>query len=191
MSQLPQLDKNYLTTQGDVLDKICWLFYGITDRTVKIVLERNPILNEYPSILPAGILLVLPTLNAEPSRQPLWDYVQPTQAQFTVDESQSEEQKLRDSLNQYQNTGDGTIYISAKVDRLYSPMASVTPILVGPQVPANLKTEPLPDIPSTNAESYVGIYYRGPNNTFRVGYISKDQLLAGAGIEDVLVSGLP
>lgn len=191
MTQLPKLDKNYLTSQGDVLDKICWLFYGITDGTVKIVLERNPILNEYPSVLPAGILLILPIIKYEPTRQPLWDYIQPTEAQFTLADNQDAEQEIRNELKKYQSGADGNIYISAKIDRLYSPMASVAPILVGPQVPLSFKTEPLPTIPTKDADTYVGIYYRGPNNTFRVGYITKDQLLAGAGIEDVLVSGLP
>ncbi len=51
----------YLTTDGDVLDEICWRRYGRED-AVPDVLAANRGLADVGAVLPAGVLLVLPDL---------------------------------------------------------------------------------------------------------------------------------
>ncbi len=62
------------TVEGDVLDEICWRHYGRED-AVPAVLRANPGLAASPTEMPAGILIVLPTL-PDPAAAPvdrLWD----------------------------------------------------------------------------------------------------------------------
>ena len=44
----------YNTKDGDVLDDICYRFYGHLDGTVEKVLEANDFLGFQPPVLPAG-----------------------------------------------------------------------------------------------------------------------------------------
>lgn len=65
----------YRTKDGDMLDAICFTHYGHTNGTTEAVLEANPGLSEYGPLLPAGILITLPTLET-PAKQDtisLWD----------------------------------------------------------------------------------------------------------------------
>jgi len=65
----------YRTKQGDVLDAICYQFYGREDATVE-VLNANPSLADKGVVLAAGIIIQLPPL-ATPSTPSktvrLWD----------------------------------------------------------------------------------------------------------------------
>jgi phage tail protein X len=69
MSQL------YVTRQFDMVDDICWRFYGRTQQTVEAVLQINPGLADIAPILPAGLELLLPDLPAPESTETLriWD----------------------------------------------------------------------------------------------------------------------
>ena len=55
----------YTTKDGDVLDAICWKYYGSTSGTVEKVLEANRHLAELGSIFAAGIKIILPDLAQE------------------------------------------------------------------------------------------------------------------------------
>jgi phage tail protein X len=64
----------YLTREGDMLDRICWKFYGRQSGAVEAVMEANPHLADRGPLLPAGIVIELPAL-AEPEDEPsgaLW-----------------------------------------------------------------------------------------------------------------------
>lgn len=67
----------YVTSQGDRLDWICWRHYG-TNRngTVEAVMEANTGLAEYGATLPAGVRITLPVLSAPVAETEvirLWD----------------------------------------------------------------------------------------------------------------------
>ena len=63
----------YRSIQGDVLDLICWHYYG-TEAFVPQVLEANPALVELGPFLPTGTLVTLPDLTPPaPTRIQLWD----------------------------------------------------------------------------------------------------------------------
>lgn len=55
----------YVTTDGDVLDAICFKYYGSTSGVVEKVLEANRHLAELDAIFNAGIKIVLPDLSQE------------------------------------------------------------------------------------------------------------------------------
>ena len=52
----------YLTRDGDMVDRICWKFYGRQGGAVEAVLEANPHLADRGPKLPAGIVIDLPDL---------------------------------------------------------------------------------------------------------------------------------
>lgn len=56
---------NYTTKDGDVLDAICWKYYGSTVGTVEKVLETNRHLAELGSVFVAGVKIILPDLTPE------------------------------------------------------------------------------------------------------------------------------
>ncbi len=60
----------YRTSQGDMLDWICWRHYGRTAETVEAVLEANPGLADHGPVFSAGLLITLPEV-PEPERQTL------------------------------------------------------------------------------------------------------------------------
>lgn len=190
MNKIQQLDKNYLTSDGDVLDRICWLFYGSTANVTERVLARNPVLNKYPSVLPAGIILVLPLFKYEPNRVALWDYVQPRSVDF-VKLKQEEEDRLA-AIQRYR-APDQTIFIGQSVNSLYSPVAKVQPILVGNQVPDSFNRPPSPVMPGEDADQYVAVYYRGEGNVFKVGFVKREEVspTEGGTVSDFLITGSP
>ena len=55
----------YVTKDGDVLDAICWKYYGSTTGMVEKVLEANRHLAELGSIFAAGVKIILPDLTQE------------------------------------------------------------------------------------------------------------------------------
>lgn len=55
----------YTTKDGDVLDSICWKYYGSTSGTVEKVLEANRHLANLPAIFTAGVKIILPDLTPE------------------------------------------------------------------------------------------------------------------------------
>ena len=64
----------YTTKDGDVLDSICWKYYGINSRTLEKVLEANRHLANLPAVFNAGIKIILPDLEIkeEPEGIKLW-----------------------------------------------------------------------------------------------------------------------
>ena len=64
----------YRTKEGDVLDAICYKYYGRLDDTVEKVLEANPGLAAHGTILPPNLLIKLPELvKPEDKSIRLWD----------------------------------------------------------------------------------------------------------------------
>ena len=55
----------YITKDGDVLDAICWKYYGSTVGTVEKILEANRHLAELGNIFSAGVKIILPDLTSE------------------------------------------------------------------------------------------------------------------------------
>lgn len=55
----------YVTKDGDVLDAICWKYYGNTTGVVEKVLQANRHLAELGAIFSAGVKIVLPDLAQE------------------------------------------------------------------------------------------------------------------------------
>jgi phage tail protein X len=54
------MSDRYVTRQGDVVDLICWRYYGQTTGTTELVLDANPGLADRGPVLPAGIEILLP-----------------------------------------------------------------------------------------------------------------------------------
>lgn len=59
----------YITKDGETLDYICWIAYGITKGNVEKVLKANPHLVDQPPILPAGIKIELPQVSDNTNQQ--------------------------------------------------------------------------------------------------------------------------
>lgn len=52
----------YRTKDGDVIDDICFAFYGDADNSiVDAVVVLNPHIAAYDDVMPAGVLIELPT----------------------------------------------------------------------------------------------------------------------------------
>ncbi len=64
----------YTTKDGDVLDSICWKYYGSTSGTVEKVLEANRHLANLGAVFVAGVKIILPDLTPEeePESVSLW-----------------------------------------------------------------------------------------------------------------------
>jgi len=65
----------YRTQDNDRLDKLCQQYYGRVE-VVPDVLEANPLLSEYPALLPAGLIIKLPEVVPKQTHQDtiqLWD----------------------------------------------------------------------------------------------------------------------
>lgn len=52
----------YRTRAGDVLDAICWAYYGQSPGYVEAVLDHNPRLAELGPVFEAGVEIELPDL---------------------------------------------------------------------------------------------------------------------------------
>ncbi|MCP3941410.1 MAG: phage tail protein [Desulfobacteraceae bacterium] len=66
----------YMTSDGDMLDMICWKYYGRVEGTVEAVLEANCGLADKGAVFPAGVKIELPNLSdatAETKTMRLWD----------------------------------------------------------------------------------------------------------------------
>lgn len=62
------------TSDGDLLDTLCYHAYGHLIGTVEAVLEGNPALAHEPQPFRAGLLIVLPdVIESTPSFIVLWD----------------------------------------------------------------------------------------------------------------------
>lgn len=58
------------TQQNDTVDALCWRHYGRTAGVCEAVLAANPGLADHGPVLPAGLLITLPDLEATaPQRQ--------------------------------------------------------------------------------------------------------------------------
>jgi phage tail protein X len=55
----------YVTKDGDVLDAICFQYYGSTTGIVEKVLEANRHIADIGAIFEAGVKITLPDLNQE------------------------------------------------------------------------------------------------------------------------------
>lgn len=52
----------YRTKEGDMLDAICYRYYGRQSGAVELVLEVNQNLSRQNEQLPAGVIIILPDL---------------------------------------------------------------------------------------------------------------------------------
>lgn len=55
----------YVTSDGDVVDEVCWRHYGRQVGVVERVLEFNPGLADRGPVLPAGVEIELPVLPSD------------------------------------------------------------------------------------------------------------------------------
>lgn len=53
----------YITKDGDMLDKICWEYYGKSSGYMEQVLAANPGLAELGPVYDAGVSIELPTIS--------------------------------------------------------------------------------------------------------------------------------
>lgn len=53
---------DYITRDGDMVDWICWHYYGEQSGAVEAVYAANPWLSNYGPQLPPGLTIVLPTI---------------------------------------------------------------------------------------------------------------------------------
>lgn len=69
------MSQTYITRQFDMLDDICWRFYGRTQQTVEAVMIANPNLADLLPILPEGLTISLPDLPQPETTETLrlWD----------------------------------------------------------------------------------------------------------------------
>lgn len=67
------MPREIVSKDGDMLDGLCWKHYG-SERHVPAVLEANPFLTRCPSVLEAGLTIVLPDIEQPEEEQPvrLW-----------------------------------------------------------------------------------------------------------------------
>lgn len=67
--------QTYRTADGDMLDDLCWRYYGQQAGAVERVMAANPGLAERGPVYPAGTLITLPDLPPPQTRRPvrLWD----------------------------------------------------------------------------------------------------------------------
>lgn len=79
MQYFPTSERQYLTTDLEMVDRICWNYYGFLKGTVEAVLARNPWISVYPARLPKGLLLTLPVVekNTLTNEVELWNYAKP------------------------------------------------------------------------------------------------------------------
>lgn len=66
----------YRTSEGDTADYIAWKYYGTQEgQVVERLVDANPGLADYGPLLPAGIIVELPELEAVGVTQgvKLWD----------------------------------------------------------------------------------------------------------------------
>jgi phage tail protein X len=71
------MSAEYRTKEGDTVDLIAWTYYGRQDkRIVEQVLEANYGLADHGPELPAGLLVILPEIDAAQAGEggvKLWD----------------------------------------------------------------------------------------------------------------------
>lgn len=64
----------YTTRDGDMLDEICFKFYGKTDGTVERVLEANQNLANLGPVYSAGVVITMPDVAIESqTKVRLWE----------------------------------------------------------------------------------------------------------------------
>lgn len=66
----------YITSAGDTADLIAWKHYSRQDgRVVEQLLDANPGLADHGPLLPAGLVVQLPTIDPQPVAKGirLWD----------------------------------------------------------------------------------------------------------------------
>ncbi|CAM4057500.1 Baseplate protein X [Pseudomonas reidholzensis] len=67
--------KTCKTSEGDLLDTLCYHYYGHLNGTLEAVLAANQGLAEQPQPFPGGVLIALPQLSVAPvsATLQLWD----------------------------------------------------------------------------------------------------------------------
>lgn len=109
-TQLPTVEKQYLTSDGDVIDRICWDYYGTNLRVTEAVLNRNRYLCEHPVILPAGLIITLPVVSLDQVQNgvDLWKYAKVTNEAPPLT-TRTLDQQAQDALAGYRATQASTV----------------------------------------------------------------------------------
>ena len=64
----------YRTQYNDMVDAICYKFYGVSSKAVEIIYEANRGLADYGPLLPAGLIIELPDIElVTVTTVKLWD----------------------------------------------------------------------------------------------------------------------
>lgn len=63
----------YVTLENEMLDEICFRYYGTEKGTVEKVLALNKHVAELPLLLPEGVEIELPSLEAKTKEMKLWE----------------------------------------------------------------------------------------------------------------------
>jgi len=64
----------YVTEDGDMIDRLCFKRYGFIDGALLRVLAENPGLANLGEVLPYGIRIIFPDLTEEPKEElRVWD----------------------------------------------------------------------------------------------------------------------
>ncbi len=71
----PIRSASYRTVEGDVLDEIALRRYRVTRGATEAILQANPHLRGQDAVLPAGLVVTLPSYTPRAERDPvrLWD----------------------------------------------------------------------------------------------------------------------
>jgi len=66
---------SYTTIDGDMIDRICWRYYGVSSGPMEMVMAANPHIRQHGEKLPAGLVIDLPpfTLPVAEKQVKLWD----------------------------------------------------------------------------------------------------------------------
>lgn len=184
MEFFPRQEKNYVTSDGDVVDRICWLYYGFTRGATEAVLRRNRFLTDFSPVLPAGLIIVLPIYQKDESPRELWKYV--TKESLLATATVTTNSALVTPTDEELLAAYRVSKIRAKIEVPYRPV-------LNPSAPTDIVTVELGDdlLPGTvlpgvgNPENkqpkqvtdydYVAVYYND-NGALRLGYIPKAQI---------------
>ena len=75
VTELPDGTAAYITNDGDMVDQIAYAYYGTHQLTAEAIYAANQDLSRQEIVLPAGVRIVLPRWETDPTpgQIQLWD----------------------------------------------------------------------------------------------------------------------